>query len=308
MKKTIKGFIAGAALSLAVSIPILTYGEAALKIDVILDRIKLVVNDKPVNSQTILYNGTTYVPIRTVSENLGAKVDFDTVTKTASISMPVSESADIKTAREEAVPEIHVNPWSDGRFILEPTAESSPDDPTSLEIKNSTDISFDFKLLKADGSTAAEGTASVKDSEATFNATELDILKFNILNGDITVTEAKGLVVVSGKGVYKKENTEDKEAVSTFKEGNYSSGSSASARSLVISNLTAVSFDYQIIASDGKRIITKGNAKILSDGSAECTFEEGYKITFKPEINNVITAEESEQRLLENGRIVFYTV
>lgn len=38
--------------------------------------------------QPFVYNGTTYVPIRAVSDNLGATVEYDATTKTASIIQP----------------------------------------------------------------------------------------------------------------------------------------------------------------------------------------------------------------------------
>jgi len=48
------------------------------------------VNDKVVNVDVKEINGSTYVPLRAVSQMLGAKVDFDPATSTIKINMPTS--------------------------------------------------------------------------------------------------------------------------------------------------------------------------------------------------------------------------
>ncbi len=409
MKKAFKSFIAGAVTAALIVAPILSYAEGGQNIEAFFNRVKLIVNGQPSASETLLYNGTTYVPLRSVTENLGAKVDYDANTKTASISMPTTapvnntaapvqekwtsgrfalqttnttnaedpktlvitnaaadsfdfslldsngatklsgkatvngaeatysateldiikftlsgdtvtideakglqvpsgkaiylkEASDVKTS-------IYVNSWYDGNFILQPTATSNADDPVTLTVSNSTDIAFDFSLADAEGNVKAQGHASVNGNDATYNATDLDIVKFHIDGDEITINEAKGLQIPSGKAVYKQEDKNAPAAsLTTFKEGNYSSGSSSSAKTLVISKLTATSFDYQIIESNGKDIITKGTAKIISEGVAECVFDDEYKITFTDNKNNVITAKESTQKLIDKGEIKFYTI
>lgn len=408
MKKTFKSFTAGFLTASLIVVPILSYAEGGQNIEAFFNRVKLIINGQPSASETLLYNGTTYVPLRTVTENLGAKVDYDAVTKTASISMPntaapveqkpqapvwtsgrftlqttdttntgdpktllitnasnegfnfqlldengtvklngkvtangntatynateldilkftadgdtitideakalqvpsgkaiyVKETSDVKTS-------IVVNSWYDGKFILQPTSATDPDDPETLVISNATDIAFDFKLLDSEDKTVAEGHASVSGNDATYNATELDIVKFHIDGDEITIDEAKGLQIPSGKALYKQEDKNaPATAVTAFKEGTYSSGSSATAKTLVISKLTATSFDYQIIESNGKDIITKGTAKITAEGAAECVFDDEYKISFADAKNNVITVTESVQKLLDKGEIKFYTV
>ncbi len=409
MKKTLKGFLAGMVTAALVVAPIFSYAEGGQNIEAFFNRVKLVVNGQPSASETLLYNGTTYVPLRAVTENLGATVNYDAATKTASINMPNTSAAveqtkpaapvwtsgryslkvtetsspeDPKTLvitdatnegfnfqlldekgsaklsgkvtvsgntatynateldvlrftasgdtvtideakglqipsgkavyvkeASEVRPSMIVNSWYDGKFILQPTSATDPDDPVTLIVSNATDVAFDFKLLDAEDKTVAEGHASVSGNDATYNATELDIVKLHIDGDEITINEAKGLQVPSGKAVYKQEDKNaPSTAVTVFKEGTYSSGSSASAKTLVISNLTATSFDYQIIESNGKDIITKGTAKILNEGVAECVFDDEYKITFNDAKNNVITVTESVQKLLDKGTVKFYTV
>jgi len=50
------------------------------------NRIGMVVNGKTVNSPTIYFGGTTYVPLRAVSENLGASVQYDSSKMVANIT------------------------------------------------------------------------------------------------------------------------------------------------------------------------------------------------------------------------------
>lgn len=54
-------------------------------IEVALDSVNLKVNGQDVEASNILYNGTTYVPLRAVAEILGKKVGWDGNTNTASI-------------------------------------------------------------------------------------------------------------------------------------------------------------------------------------------------------------------------------
>lgn len=56
------------------------------KITVAFNSINIMANGNKVNADNILYNGTTYVPLRAVSEILGKKVSWNGNTNTASIS------------------------------------------------------------------------------------------------------------------------------------------------------------------------------------------------------------------------------
>lgn len=52
------------------------------------------VNGEKVQTDSFIYNGTTYVPLRAVSENMGSEVTWDNKTKTAAIKSPSVESTD----------------------------------------------------------------------------------------------------------------------------------------------------------------------------------------------------------------------
>lgn len=91
MKKFFSGIIVGAVV--ASSITALA-GGVWDKIDVLKNDIKVVVNGKDVTADNFLYNDTTYLPLRAVSEALNQHVDYDETTNTAYIgSKPVDVSS-----------------------------------------------------------------------------------------------------------------------------------------------------------------------------------------------------------------------
>lgn len=55
-------------------------------IDVIYNSVNLTVNGTRINADNILYNGTTYVPLRAVAEALGKDVGWNQDTNTASVN------------------------------------------------------------------------------------------------------------------------------------------------------------------------------------------------------------------------------
>ena len=85
MKKTIKGFVLG--LIIATLLMSTVFGAGVKKtIEVAFNSINLTVNGNKVDADTILYQGTTYVPLRAVGEMLGKNVGWDGDTNTASIN------------------------------------------------------------------------------------------------------------------------------------------------------------------------------------------------------------------------------
>lgn len=81
---------------LATLIAILAMGNtvfASEQINVDKNQVNIVVNGKTVESDNFLYKGTTYVPLRTVSENLNGSINYDNATKTANISSNTSNTA-----------------------------------------------------------------------------------------------------------------------------------------------------------------------------------------------------------------------
>lgn len=86
MKNNIKSFICGMLVMGVIS------GVAAIAADnwqtisVLPNTIKVVVDGKEVQADNFLYNDTTYLPIRAVSEALKMDVQYDNATSTATIS------------------------------------------------------------------------------------------------------------------------------------------------------------------------------------------------------------------------------
>lgn len=83
--KRLQGFIAGLLVAV-IMISGVSYAANMTKIDVLLNQINLKVNGKSVSGDNILYNGTTYVPLRAISEMLNKDVGWDQATKTASVN------------------------------------------------------------------------------------------------------------------------------------------------------------------------------------------------------------------------------
>ena len=83
--KKIKSFTAGIVLGCVRMSSITAFAGNTQTIQAVFNEVKLVVNGQQVNKETLLYNGTTYVPLRAVAETLGEAVDYDQATKTAYI-------------------------------------------------------------------------------------------------------------------------------------------------------------------------------------------------------------------------------
>lgn len=67
-------------------IGLFVYANSAAKtIEVLFNSVKLTVNGKKVEADTIAYQGVTYVPLRATAEMLGKEVGWDQATMTASI-------------------------------------------------------------------------------------------------------------------------------------------------------------------------------------------------------------------------------
>lgn len=84
MKKELKGFICGAVLTILVGCGVSAAGIWD-NISVLKNDITVVVNGEKVTADNFLYNDTTYLPLRAVSEALNQPVDYDEATNTAFI-------------------------------------------------------------------------------------------------------------------------------------------------------------------------------------------------------------------------------
>ena len=76
-----------AILIIALILSTLTFASGTSKTIVALfNSVNLTVNGNKVNAETIVYNGTTYVPLRAAAEMLGKDVGWNQATQTASIN------------------------------------------------------------------------------------------------------------------------------------------------------------------------------------------------------------------------------
>lgn len=93
MRKEIKWFIVGILLALSVS----ALADNWQTISVQPNLINVVVNGEKLNADNFLYNDTTYVPIRAVSEALNFNVEYDEETNTAYIGKKKSQIAGVNS-------------------------------------------------------------------------------------------------------------------------------------------------------------------------------------------------------------------
>lgn len=77
------GFVFGCILTLTTPVLAKTILQ---KIDVALNTVKVEINGKKLNANNILYNGTTYLPMRVVAEAVGKEVEWNQNTMTANIT------------------------------------------------------------------------------------------------------------------------------------------------------------------------------------------------------------------------------
>ena len=304
MKKfSFKSYMAGILTAITVMTPILAVGAVSSQtIDVIFGKIKLIVNGNAINEDTLLYNGTTYLPIRAVGKALNADVSYDAAKYEASITTPDTSASTY---------------WANKVYII---ATEGNIDANKLIISNVTASDFNFEFRTNDIS-ILKGNANITNYTAICTISDIYSLKFEIHGDEITVYETgKAQLFPTGSAAYvhktamqteDKTNTDNKNITSlytNFKEGKYSSGSSDMAKTLIISNVVAdKSFKYQVIAANGKDIITEGIANISSEGNAECVFSDDYKIILTDLKNNVIELKESKQKLFASEGIKFYT-
>lgn len=97
MKKELKGFVIGLIIATLLMGTVFA-GSVKQTIEVVLNSVNLTVNGKKIEADNILYNGTTYVPLRAIAEALGKDVGWNAETNTASIN---DKSANV-VAPEEA--------------------------------------------------------------------------------------------------------------------------------------------------------------------------------------------------------------
>lgn len=100
MKKW-KYFITGCIFTAFLSNVSAVQAETQKIIDVVFGKVNLVVSEEKVDSETILYNGTTYIPLRSVSEVLGKEVSWYQETYTAYIDEDGTQRQEIIDKKRE---------------------------------------------------------------------------------------------------------------------------------------------------------------------------------------------------------------
>ncbi len=98
MKKYITVYLAGIITAAVILSATPVFAETGKTIDAVFGLVKLVVNGKPVDKETLAYNGTTYVPLRAAAEIFGLEVNYDDKTKTAYLgAAPVASGGNTLT-------------------------------------------------------------------------------------------------------------------------------------------------------------------------------------------------------------------
>ncbi|MDL2248698.1 copper amine oxidase N-terminal domain-containing protein, partial [Tyzzerella sp. OttesenSCG-928-J15] len=77
MKIDFKSFTVGMLVMYIISAATFAFADDGAVIKAYFGKVKLVVNDVELNRQTLLFDGTTYVPIRAAAESLGMEVLWD---------------------------------------------------------------------------------------------------------------------------------------------------------------------------------------------------------------------------------------
>lgn len=94
MKKELKGLAVGLIAGVCLTSAVTAFADNAQVISAVFDKVNLKVNGATLNAKTLLYDGTTYVPIRNVAEALGAEVKYDAQTATADIVSSEKKNTD----------------------------------------------------------------------------------------------------------------------------------------------------------------------------------------------------------------------
>jgi hypothetical protein len=150
MKSGIKGFIVGVVFTIASVC--LAFADSSLQtIEVMLNRINLEIDGVKANVDNILYNGTTYVPIRAVAEIFDKEVLWDSETYTVSINS--TDTSDVTLEKLIAAPEavsigseecvLRTSMWRDFMPITEPDGRPLI---AVVEVFNSSNVNISDKL------------------------------------------------------------------------------------------------------------------------------------------------------------------
>jgi len=86
VKRELRGFVVGIVLSFILLNTVVFADGIQQGINVVFNKVNISVNGAMVVGDNILYNGTTYVPLRKIADMLDKEVGWDKTTNTASIN------------------------------------------------------------------------------------------------------------------------------------------------------------------------------------------------------------------------------
>ena len=163
MKGNIKSFICGMLVMGIISCAGVYATDVWQNINVLPNTIKVVVDGKAVQADNFLYNDTTYLPIRAVSEALGKDVQYDTQTSTATISEK-KEVDNMSVTSKYTPPTEYINDsdyiiqkdgvyYATTRYIHNYTAWDFDTDTTNLIIEDRNGDKHSFKAVAIEGHT-----------------------------------------------------------------------------------------------------------------------------------------------------------
>ena len=141
MKGNMKSFICGMLVMGVISCAGAYATDVWQNINVLPNTIKVVVDGKAVQADNFLYNDTTYLPIRAVSEALGKDVQYDTQTSTATIS------------EKKEVDNMDGLYYATTRYIHNYTAWDFDTDTENLIIEDRNGDKHSFKAVAIEGHT-----------------------------------------------------------------------------------------------------------------------------------------------------------
>ncbi len=137
MKKYIRGFIIGAVFIIMVNNFVFA-GGLQQTIDVFINRVSIEIYGEKIDMNNILYNGTTYVPIRDISKIFGKKVEWDNNSNTAKVTkIDPNNKVDV----EDIYSEIIVNTKLELDLISKKLANIQNDDEIEDILRQFKDIS-----------------------------------------------------------------------------------------------------------------------------------------------------------------------
>jgi hypothetical protein len=100
-----KKFCSGLLVGILIMSSIIVFAESIETVQVIFGRVRLVIDGNVLSEETLLYNGTTYIPLRAAAEALGVEVAWDGTTNTASLISNSSNQVQIPLAMPLPTPE-----------------------------------------------------------------------------------------------------------------------------------------------------------------------------------------------------------